>query len=151
MHTGPGAHFSARAQGLGHRYRSRILARVLKKRCVHISAQRRIVLGYQYPGTKCEHTLNLSDCHLCCLLSSPASARCLMRGMRPVQHSLPVLRNRGAAVVYVKWERLNLHDIDFILFIILVSISHFSLVSRGPFLESPGNSKGPKSNIEIKI
>ena len=45
MHTGPGAHFSAKAQGLGHRYRSRILARVLKKRCVHISAQRESYSG----------------------------------------------------------------------------------------------------------
>ena len=41
---GPGAHFSARVQDLdlvlGHRDRARILARVLKKRCVHISAHR---------------------------------------------------------------------------------------------------------------
>ena len=29
---------------------------------------------------------------------------------------------------------------------------YFSIFfSRGPFLESPGNSKGPKSNIEINI
>ena len=41
---GPGAHLSARVQGLdlvlGHRNRARILARILQKRCVHISAQR---------------------------------------------------------------------------------------------------------------
>ena len=50
---GPGAHFSARVQGLDlvlrHRHRARILARVLKKRCVHISAHRRPYSGTGAP------------------------------------------------------------------------------------------------------
>ena len=65
MHTGPGAHFSVRVQGLGHRYRARILARVPKKKGAFTSVPTSIVLGYQCPGTKCERTLNLSNCHLC--------------------------------------------------------------------------------------